>query len=50
METLIENKKRVMHTMKEFHDMLGHANNHACNMTPKDLVYKLLGNMDGFVN
>ena len=34
-EKLVENKKRVMHTTKEFHDMLGHPNNHACNMKAK---------------
>ena len=32
-EKLIKNKKQVRHTVKEFHDMLGHPNNHACYMT-----------------
>ena len=45
-EKLIKNKKQVRHTVKEFHDMLGHPNNHACHMTAKNLGYKLIGNMN----
>ena len=37
-----------MHTMREFHDMLRHPNNYACNMTAKNLGYKLIGNMNGW--
>ena len=45
-EKLIKNKKRVISTMKEFHDMLGHPNNHAFHVTAKNLGYKLIGNMN----
>ena len=36
-----------MHTMKEFHDMLRHTNNHAYNITLKSLEYKHIGKMNG---
>ena len=35
-EKLIEYKKRVRYTMKEFHNMFGYPNNHMCNMTAKN--------------
>ena len=36
-----------MHTMKEFHNILRHLNNHACNLTTNNFGYKLIENMNG---
>ena len=47
-ERLIKKDERVSHTVKEFHDMLGHPNKHSCHMTARNLVYKLTGKMNSF--
>ena len=48
MKTEIVKKKdnQVKYTEKEFHDMLGHPNNHACHITARNLGYKVTGNMN----
>ena len=35
-ETLKKNENQAKYTEKEFHDMLGHPNNHACHMTARN--------------
>ena len=36
-EKLIKKDEREAHTVKEFHDMLGHPNKHSCHMTARNL-------------
>ena len=45
-EKKLKIKKRLMHTVREFHVMSRHPNNHACNMTVKNLEYKLIEYMN----
>ena len=44
-ETVKKNENQAKYTEKEFHDMMGHSNNHACHMTARNLGYNITGNM-----
>ena len=47
-EKLIEDKKRIKHTMREFNHMLERPNNHTCIMMTRNLGYKFIEIMNSY--